>query len=104
MTPQKEKALKTLISCRSQEEAAAKLGVMPQTIMRYLADPIFAERYKNLKESVIASIMGDLKGSIGDALKVLSEIMLDKDMPEEVRVDAAKTVLDAGIQIYLNDD
>ncbi len=70
----REKAVTALLSSRSVQAAANKIGVSKRTLDRWLADEGFREAYLTAKKDLLYRGLGNLARKVFDAVEVLGEI------------------------------
>lgn len=99
MTPRKEKALAALLTYPTKEKAAEAAGITSKTLRRYLQDPEFQERYKNAFSGLVGDAANTAKQSLFPALECLRRIMQDGACNAQVRVYAARTLLEYGLRL-----
>jgi hypothetical protein len=99
MTPQVEEAvLMALMRGKGIRGAAMECGLSPRTIYRRLEDPVFVKRLQTLRAELIGDITGMLQGSSIIAVGTLQDLM-GINVPPDVRLRAAKTILELGIKM-----
>jgi transposase-like protein len=90
----KEEAVAALLSHRNLEEAARAIGVVPNTLLRWMKEPEFVAAYQAAKRAAFGQAIARLQQMSGAAVSVLAKIMLDTTAPASTRVRAADSVLD----------
>lgn len=98
MTPNKERAVRALLTAHTKAEAAQAAGISPRTLRAYLSDPEFMVRYQEAFRNLLDDCTREAQRSISPALGVLREISSDTKTPAAVRVQAAKSLIDFGIR------
>lgn len=102
--PKKEKALAALLSSATREEAAAKAGCTKRTIINYLKDPEFLQRYERAHSDLVTVATQQIQRSLAPAISTLQSIAEDENAGLNARVSAAKGLLEYGIRLAeLND-
>ncbi|OAT82230.1 phBC6A51 family helix-turn-helix protein [Desulfotomaculum copahuensis] len=93
-----ELALVTLLESPSIGEAARKVGIGERTLWRWLQNPEFSERYRELKQQILHQAVSRLQSICGEAVNTLRDVMLDPKNLASARVTAARTVLEMAIK------
>ncbi len=102
--PRKEKALAALLSSTTREEAAAKAGCSKRTLINYLKDPEFQQRYEKAHSDLVTAATQQIQRSLAPAISTLQSIAEDESAGLNARVSAAKGLLEYGIRLAeLND-
>ena len=102
--PKKENALAALLSSATREEAAAKAGCTKRTIINYLKDPEFLQRYERAHSDLVTVATQQIQRSLAPAISTLQSIAEDENAGLNARVSAAKGLLEYGIRLAeLND-
>lgn len=94
----RDAALIALVSAPSLRAAAKECGVNERTLRKWLAEDEFAEQYNQRKREALQLAWGALQNRIGDAGRLVSQLMNDGDAPHQVRLSAARTVLEYGLK------
>jgi hypothetical protein len=93
--PQREDAaLAALLSEPTIASAAAKAGIGESTLLRWMADPAFRDRYREARREAIEHAVSRLQQAAGKAVDVLVAVAEDRTSAPAARVSAAKTVLE----------
>jgi len=80
--------------------AAAAAGVTVRTGRRYRQDPRVIGALRQATDDALADAARALARGATDALGVLSDVMVDTEVAESVRVQAAKAWLDYSLRAY----
>lgn len=99
MTPKKQKALLALLANPTKERAAAAAGITSKTLRAYLADPEFQAEYKKAFAGLVEDATRQAQRTLDPAIAVLREIMQDGGENGQVRVSAARSVLEYGLKM-----
>src|SRR4051794_20805426 len=91
---QEDAALAALLSEGAVDQAAARVGVSPATLYRWLQDPAFEGRYRRARRQLLEHAVAGLQQAAGKAVAVLVAVAEDQAAPPAARVSAAKTILD----------
>ena len=89
-------ALAALLSERTVAEAAAKAGIGESTLLRWMAEPDFRERYRAARRAVVEGAIGRLQQAAGDAVDALTRNLTCGN--PAVEVGAAKAILDQALR------
>lgn len=99
MTPKQTRALQALLTCPTQAAAAQAAGVGLSTLKRYLADDEFQRQYQKAVSGLIAEAAAQAKQSLSPALSTLREVMESEEQNGQVRVSAARSLLEFGMKL-----
>lgn len=99
MTPKKHKALLALLTNPTKERAAEAAGITSKTLRGYLADPEFQAEYKKAFADLMEDATRKVQQTLEPAVAVLREIMEDRSENGQVRVSAARSVLEYGLKM-----
>jgi ABC-type glycerol-3-phosphate transport system substrate-binding protein len=99
MTPKKQKALVALLTQPTKEKAAAAAGITSKTLRGYLDDPEFQAEYRKAFAELVEDATRKVQQTLDPAVAVLREIMEDRDENGQVRVSAARSVLEYGLKM-----
>ena len=99
MTPKKQKALVALLTHPTKEKAAAAAGITSKTLRSYLNDPEFQAEYRKAFAGLVADATRKVQQTLDPAVAVLREIMEDSNENGQVRVSAARSVLEYGLKM-----
>ena len=99
MTPKKQKALVALLTQPTKEKAAAAAGITSKTLRGYLDDPEFQTEYRKVFTELVEDATRKVQQTLDPAVAVLREIMEDRDETGQVRVTAARSVLEYGLKM-----
>lgn len=69
------------------------------TLKRYLNDYEFQREYQKAISALIAEAAAQAKQSLSPALSTLREVMQDADQNGQVRVSAARSLLEYGLRL-----
>ncbi len=99
MTPKKQRALVALLTQPTKEKAAAAAGITSKTLRGYLDDPEFQAEYRKAFAELVEDATRKVQQTLDPAVAVLREIMEDRDENGQVRVTAARSVLEYGLKM-----
>lgn len=94
-----QKALVALLTQPTKEKAAAAAGITSKTLRGYLENPEFQTEYKKAFAELVESATRRVQQTLEPAVAVLREIMEDGDENGQVRVSAARSVLEYGLKM-----
>ena len=94
LSPRKRAGVAALVSGLSKQEAAATVGVRPQTVSRYMREPLFRAALAEAQDQGLGQVTRRMSAGATTALDVLHQVMKDSAMPSAVRVRAALGWLD----------
>lgn len=90
----KEQAVVALLTQRNIDEAAKMVDVAPNTLLRWMKDPVFDAEYRQGKRAVSGQAMARLQQASGAAVSTVLKIMVDANVPPSTRLRAADIVMD----------
>lgn len=93
MKDNKQKVLDALAEAPTITAAAAAAGVTRQTLYNYMADDAFRDALKRQREAQSIERAERLSAVREAAIKAVTDVMNNTDVPAAARVMAAKTVL-----------
>lgn len=99
MTPNKEKALSSLLTHSTRKEAAKAAGISSRTLRDYFKDPEFLERYRQAFGELVQDAARQAQQTIAPALSTLKEIMEDKEEQTTARIQAARSTLEYALKL-----
>lgn len=99
MTPKMEKALAALLTHKTKQEAARAAGIDPRTLRRYFEDPEFQKAYRAAFGGLVEDATRRAQQSIAPALQVLRELAEDGEEQGQVRVSAARSLLEYSLRL-----
>lgn len=89
-----EEIAAAIIQTGSQRAAAKLLNISEKTIYNRLSNGNFQAVYANAKNEILRTAVNSLNEKLSDAIKVTAEIMDDKSANPQVRLQAARTIMD----------
>lgn len=87
-------ALAALLAYPTIGEAAKAAGIGESTLLRWLQDPEFYERFMKARRQAVSHAVSRIQQATTTAVDTLAEVMQDAEAPPASRVSASKTVLD----------
>ena len=99
MTPRQQKALAALLTSPSRAAAAEAAGITTRTLQNYLSDPEFQREYQKALSGLISEAAAQAKQSLSPALSTLKEVMTDTEQNGQIRVSAARSLLEFGMKL-----
>ena len=97
MTARQKRALAALLTSTTIQEAAAQAKVPYSSVRRWLAeDKEFRAEYEAVLREITESAATQARQGMTEAVSVLREIMADVEAAPNVKVQAARTILDSG--------
>lgn len=103
LTLKQEKAIIALMTQPTLQEAAQSIGVSYVTINNWLKNPFFNQEFKRMRDKSLDSALGKIQNSSNNAVNVLIDIMNDESKNANVRVNAAKIIIDFSMRIRDSD-
>ena len=98
MTPNQNKALAALLTCKSRTEAARACGLSTKTLQGYEKDPVFADALERGRREALADAAHRMAAGYSDTVDALQEIVNSPDAADASRVAAARALLDYGLK------
>lgn len=99
MTPKQQKALVALLTQPTKEKAAAAAGITSKTLRSYLDDPEFRAEYRKAFSELVEDATRKMQQTLDPAVAVLREVMENDGENGQVRVSAARSVLEYGLKM-----
>ena len=97
MNGKQKKAIAALLSASTVREAATAAGISYATLRRWIAeDATFRQEYNAELQSIIESAAAQARQGMGEAVGVLRRIVADGEAPLNVRVSAARVLMENG--------
>lgn len=92
------KALQALLTYPTQAAAAQAAGIGVSTLKRYLDDDEFQKEYKAAFSALVSDAVRQAQKSLSPALTTLEEIMRDDAQTGQIRVSAARSLLEFSLK------
>lgn len=99
MTPNQERAIAALLIYPTREEAAKAAGLSSKTIRKYFNDPEFQAEYKRAFGNLVDNATRQAQRNLVPAVSTLQEIMQDKAQNGQIRVSAARSLLEFTLKL-----
>jgi len=100
----KEQAIIALLTQRSVEDAARAAGIAPNTLLRWMKEPGFADAYREARYAAFSQAISRLHQASGAAVTTLVRVMVDPATSAATKVRAADCILNrAGKAVELED-
>ena len=90
----KDEAIVALLTQRNIEEAAKSIGVVPNTLLRWMKEPEFDAAYREARRAAFRQSVARLQQASGAAVTTLLKLMVDPATPPSTKARAADSVLD----------
>jgi hypothetical protein len=101
----RERAIAALLSSKSVEAAAKKVGVSTKTLSRWLRDEEFRAEYQAVKKDLLRAGIGNLARKVFDAAEVLGDVAKHKGRPyQAARAHAATAIIRLSLDADVIDD
>ena len=94
-----ERLLAALIGQPNFDEAARVAGISRSTCLRWRKDPVFQQRYRELREQLLEGAVNALYTSALTFADTLREICVDKDAHPSARAQAARNGLEGLMRV-----
>jgi len=92
----KEDAIVALMTQRNLEEAAKSIGIVPNTLLRWMKEPEFDKAYCEARRDAFGQSIARLHQMSSAAVATLGKVMVDAGTPPSVRVRAAEAIITHG--------
>ena len=89
-----ETIIAALLSCSTLEAAARQCGISIRQLFERRQDPAFVAKLKLAQAEALESTTRFLQSATGTAARVLAEIAESPGRPAQVRISAARTILE----------
>ena len=89
-----ETIIAALLSCSTLEAAARQCGISIRQLYERRQDPAFVAKLKQAQCESLANTTRFLQSATGTAARVLAEIAESPGRPAQVRISAARTILE----------
>jgi transposase-like protein len=89
----KEEAIAALLTQRNVEEAAKSIGIVPNTLLRWMKEAEFDAAYREARRLAYGQAIARLQQAASAASTTLLKIMVDSNSPPSCRLRAADSVL-----------
>lgn len=99
MTSRQQKALAALLTAPNKLEAAKAAGISDRTLRDYLADPEFQAAYRKAFAELVQQAAREAQRTISPAICTLRELMQDDAQNGQIRVSAARSVLEYSLKL-----
>lgn len=99
MSPNKERAIAALLIHPTREEAAKAAGLSSKTVRRYWDDPEFVSAYKKAFSELVEGATRQAQRNLEPAVDTLQEIMRDNEQNGQIRVSAARSLLEYSLKL-----
>lgn len=98
MTPNQNKALAALLTCKSRTDAARVCGLSTKTLQGYEKLPEFAEALERGRREALADAAHRMAAGYSDTVDALQAIVQDGAAADPARVAAARALLEYGLK------
>lgn len=99
MDDKKTKALSALITSPTIRDAAASAGIDESTLRRYMKDGSFKIAYDRALSELLQDATRTAHNALCAALEVLKDICMNEDETAQVRVSAARSLIDYALKL-----
>lgn len=94
LPPKQSRALEALLGAPTVRSAASMASVSEATLYRWLAEPTFAQAYRDARRKSFEQSTAALQSAAIEAVETLRQVMAGADTPASARVAAARAVLE----------
>lgn len=99
MTPNKEKALRALLTAPTRAQAARDAGISETTMAKYFAEPDFKAAYDAQFRGLMEAATRRAQQCINPALDALRDIVADTEQSPQARISAARSILEYSLKL-----
>ena len=89
-----EEAIAALLTQRNIEESAKAIGIVPNTLLKWMKDPQFDTAYREARRAAFRQSIARLQQASSAAVTTLLKLMVEPGPPASVKARAADSVLD----------
>ena len=93
-TRRMDEAIAALLVCRTQADAARKIGVSRRTLLNWLKHAEFRRRYEAAQRELLESTINGLRSIGGDAVVALRDVVNDAASGASARVSGSRAILE----------
>lgn len=98
LTTKQRRAISALMTSKSKEAAAAKAGVSPRSLSRWLTDPDFQVAVRLAQDEALERAFSHLVEQATAAVAVLADVAADTEATPAARVSAARALLENALR------
>lgn len=98
LTPRQRKALAAMLTNPTKAAAARACGTSERVLARYEQQPEFSAALSEAREAQLTEAVNSLAAAYGIAVDTLRSIAENPEEPAQVRVNAAKALLEYGLR------
>jgi transposase-like protein len=100
----RDEAIEALLSHRTVEEAERAVGIAPNTLRRWLKQPVFDAAYREAKRLRFSQSNALFQGASPAAASTIVKLALDPSTPASTRLRAAESILDRSAKAVETED
>jgi hypothetical protein len=89
-----DEAIAALLVCRTQADAARKIGVSRRTLLHWMKHEGFRRRYEAAQRELLESTINGLRSIGGDAVVALRDVVTDAASGAPARVSGSRAILE----------
>ena len=93
LTPKQDEGILALLNQPTIQKAAEAIGVDERTIRRWMAQPLFARKYRAAQRDTFKQAIAMTQRCVPHAVQVLMKVAQDQSAPAAARVSAATALL-----------
>lgn len=94
LSPQQQQAALLLVEGRKQGEIAEEMGIAPETLSRWKAEPGFRAELNRLLLAMREASINRIRSLQATALQTIEDVMTNSEAPAKDRLAAAFRILD----------
>lgn len=95
-----EELCSTLLTHGTIKEAAGVLNISERTIYNMMSDNDFKQMYEYAQVDILSSSVKACQSKMTEAINCIADIMNDKDVNPQTRLQAAQTMLKNAVSMY----
>lgn len=104
LTQNQQRAIVSLLSSPTREEAARKCGLTSRTLRVYFQSDEFCEAYRAAFQELTESATRQAQRLLSPALDTLEEVMKDADAQPAARTNAARIAIESAMKLTEQND
>lgn len=94
-----QRALELLLLGRTHLDVAKEVGVASFTLTRWKRLPEFKQALEEVRAAAFDGLVESINALTDEAVATISEMMRDRDTPPQVRLSAARMIVETSIKV-----
>ena len=96
---EEEKIISVLLASSTRKEASKKLGIGLNALYARMNSPDFKDKYQKARDALIKEVIDRLQTSMLEAVEVIKEILNDRTLSPQIRLNASDALLRHGTRM-----